>query len=74
MEGLSRGMLERMEECSYLLSANDGSMITSNSNKVEKSDLKPIGCATAIEKEPFLQIQQPSPPQNNQVSPKINSK
>ncbi|XP_074558465.1 uncharacterized protein LOC141814401 [Curcuma longa] len=66
MEGLSRGMLERMEECSYLLSANDGSMITSNSNKGEKRNLRPIGCATAIENGSLIQIQQPSPPPNNQ--------
>ncbi|XP_042440770.1 uncharacterized protein LOC122026190 [Zingiber officinale] len=68
MEGLSKGMLERMEECSYLLSANDGSIITSNSNSDsgEKRDLKLIGCAKAIEKESLLQIHQPSPPPNNQ--------
>ncbi|XP_074572238.1 uncharacterized protein LOC141828679 [Curcuma longa] len=58
MDGLSKGMSERIEECSHFLSANDGSIITS-SNKGERSDLQPIGCATAIKKERFLQIQKP---------------
>ncbi|KAG6469091.1 uncharacterized protein LOC122034634 isoform X1 [Zingiber officinale] len=61
MDGLSRGMSERIEECSHFLSANDGSIITSNSQG-ERSDLQPIGCATAIKQERFLQIQKLPPP------------
>ncbi|WOK92420.1 hypothetical protein Cni_G01111 [Canna indica] len=63
MEGLSRGMMERMVECSHLLSANNSSTITSSSNSSSKSECdrsnhKTIGHSEAVDKEGFLQILQ----------------
>ncbi|CAL9775110.1 unnamed protein product [Musa acuminata subsp. burmannicoides] len=63
MEGMSRGMLERMEECSHLLSANvSSSSSRSSSRKSEWNCFSQniTGYTEAADKtdNPFLQVQQ----------------
>ncbi|CAD5183627.1 unnamed protein product [Musa acuminata subsp. malaccensis] len=62
MEGMSKGMLERMEECSYLLSAKSSTITTTTTTKSELncSSQQTTGITEAADMahSPILQIQQ----------------
>ncbi|CAL9116904.1 unnamed protein product [Musa acuminata var. zebrina] len=62
MEGMSKGMLERMEECSYLLSAKSSTITTTTTTKSEWncSSQQTTGITEAADMahSPILQIQQ----------------
>ncbi|URD76605.1 hypothetical protein MUK42_26079 [Musa troglodytarum] len=62
MEGMSKGMLERMEECSYLLSAKSSTITTTTTTKGEWncSSQQTTGITEAADMahSPILQIQQ----------------